>query len=262
MRLRLTLDHQPKQILPVNYHYLVSSWIYHTLGNADHEFATQLHQQGYDFGGKKYKLFTFSALQPRWFDLNKKEGSFILAQSPTILELSFYMDEALQHFVIGLFKDQRFCLSSGKFRADFEVRSIEVLPRPVFQNPMRFHLQTPLCISHDVEGEKYAQYLHPEADAFGKLLLQNLMRKQLATTAIPQPAHSLESDAMSVQPYNFNILTTPRSKLLTIKTTKVRGYLFDFEITAPAELLEIGFFAGFGEKNSSLGMGMGRVLNK
>lgn len=259
MRLRLTLDHQPRQILPVNYHYLVSSWIYRTLGNADHEFATQLHQQGYDFGGKKYKLFTFSALQPRWFDLNKKERSFILTQAPTILELSFYMDEALQHFVIGLFKDQRFRLASSNFKADFEVRSIEVLPKPVFQDTMRFHLQTPLCISHDVEGEKYAQYLHPEDEAFGMLLLQNLVRKQLATTAIPQPAHSLDADPLFDLSYNFKILSTPRSKLLSIKDTKVRGYLFDFELSAPAELLELGFFAGFGEKNSSLGMGMGRV---
>jgi CRISPR-associated endoribonuclease Cas6 len=96
MRLQLTLQHPPNQVLPVNYQYLISSWIYRTLGNADAAFAQQLHEQGYDFGGKKYKLFTFSNLRPKWFDLDKRNATFTLAKSPTTLELSFHVDEAVE----------------------------------------------------------------------------------------------------------------------------------------------------------------------
>ena len=130
MRLQLTLQHPPNQVLPINYQYLISSWIYRTLGNADAAYAKQLHNHGYDFGGKKYKLFTFSTLRPKWYDVNKQQATFSLSKSPTVLELSFHVKEAVQHFVIGLFKDQKFELSSGRFRADLEVTGIEMLSPP------------------------------------------------------------------------------------------------------------------------------------
>ena len=258
MRLLLTLHHRRNQVLPINYQYLISAWVYQTLSNADEKYATQLHQHGYDFGGKQYKLFTFSGLHPRWFDINKKAKTFILSQAPTRLELSFHIDEAIQHFVIGLFKDQQFSLSSGSFHADFEVSGIQILPKPVFHNSMQFRLMTPLCISRKVEGTKHAVFQSPENEGYVELLLKNLLRKQQATfqQTVGVAQNTVEIDF----PYSFELLTKPKSKLFTIKGIQIRGFLFDFEIRAPAELLTLGFFAGFGEKNSSLGMGMVMVL--
>lgn len=255
MRLKLILQHEPNQVLPINYQYLISSWIYRTLGNANTEYATQLHEHGYDFGGRKYKLFTFSTLHPRWFDINKKAKTFTLSKNPTEIELSFYMDDAVQNFVIGLFRDQEFSLASGQFRADFHVTGIETLAKPVFQPTMQFRLKTPLCIGENEEGKEHAQYRSPEDAGYGELLLRNLLRKQGALT------HNPTDDTLQFDfPYDFNLLSTPRSKLYNIKGTKVKGYLFDFELTATKALLEIGYFGGFGEKNSSLGMGMVRGI--
>ena len=258
MRLKLTLNHQPNQILPVNYQYLISSWIYRTLGNANSTYAQKLHEHGYDFGGKKYKLFTFSPLRPRWFDLNKRAATFTLAKSPTVLELSFYVDEAVQHFVMGLFKDQRFTLSSGRFRADFEVAGIEMSPPPMLENMMRFRMQTPLCISTKFDGNDHATYLSPEEDDYVELLLQNLLRKQhaLQPELVGASANGVEIDF----PYDFKILSKPQSKLISIKGTQVRGYLFDFELMAKEDLIRLGYFGGMGEKNSNLGFGMVKIL--
>ena len=258
MRLRLTLNHQPNQVLPINYQYLISSWIYRTLGNANSEYASRLHNHGYDFGGKKYKLFTFSPLRPKWFDVDKRKATFTLAKSPTVLELSFHIDEAVQHFVMGLFKDQRFELSSGNFLARFEVAGIEMLPPPMFEDTMRFRLQTPLCISQNNEDREHATYLSPQADSYVNLLLKNLLRKQCALT----PAGDSEFEAVTTVdfPHDFKILSQPRSKLISIKGTQIRGYLFDFELMAPKELIQVGYFGGMGEKNSSLGFGMVKIL--
>ena len=259
MRLQITLNHRPNQVLPINYQYLISSWIYRTLGNADSEFARQLHNQGYDFGGKHYKLFTFSSLQPQWYDIDKQAKTFILTRSPTTIALSFYIEDALQHFVVGLFQDLKFTLSSGTaFQVDFEVASIEVLPKPAFQPTMRFSLQTPICISQDREGERYAQYLHPEDKDYATLLVQNLLRKQQALQAIPT---SQANTPLALPVTLFRLLSTPKRSPRTIKNIKVIGYVFDFELSAPVELLELGYYGGFGEKNSSLGMGMGNLKN-
>ena len=258
MRLKLTLHHRPNQVLPINYQYLISSWVYRTLEKANAKFATQLHEHGYDFNGKQYKLFTFDALRPRWFDINKQAKTFILSKAPTSIELSFYIDEAIQHFVVGLFKDQQFSLSSSSFRADFEVVGIETLAKPVFQNTMRFRLKTPLCIGQNIEGEKHPKYISPETEGYPELLLKNLLRKQRALKL--QPAGQEENPVEIDFPYDFKLRSSSKSKLYTIKGVSIRGYLFDFELTATKELMEMGYFSGFGEKNSSLGMGMVWVL--
>ena len=281
MRLKLTLTHKPNQALPINYQYLIAAWVYRTLGTANSVYATHLHEQGYDFAGKTYKLFTYSALRPRWFDIDKRAKAFILAKSPTELTLSFYMDDALQHFVIGLFKDQQFTLESGRyFKVAFEVVGIETLSTPVFKETMRFRAVTPICLSRNEEGKAHAQYLSPELPEYGELLLQNLLRKYLAVKeravlgkdllsrkvsgenlANPQPPDLLNlQDLVNLNNPNFRLLNTPKSKLLAIKGVKMRGFLFYFEITSPVELIRVGYFGGFGVGNSALGMGMVRVL--
>ena len=63
----------------------------------------------------------------------------------------------------------------------------------------------------------------------------------------------------------IEVLTPPRSKLITIKRntpheTKVRGFLYSFKLKAPLDIHRIGYYAGFGEKNS-MGFGWGEVVN-
>jgi len=258
MRLELTLQHLPNQELPINYQYLIASWVYRTLGNANADFAKQLHNHGYDFGGKKYKLFTFSTLRPKWFDIDHQRSIFRLTKSPTKILLSFYVDEAVQHFVMDLFKDQIFELSSGRFKVLFTVSGIEMLPKPNFEKTMRFRAQTPICVSRNVEGRLHAHYTSPEEEGYGALLVQNLVRKRHALE--PQVVEGEESSVDLNFPYGFRLLSEPKSKLLSIKGIQVRGYLFDFELMAPEDLMELGYFGGMGEKNSSLGFGVVKSL--
>jgi CRISPR-associated endoribonuclease Cas6 len=62
-------------------------------------------------------------------------------------------------------------------------------------------------------------------------------------------------DHSGVKPvFEFLQYGKSRSKLITIKphkeAIKVRGYLFDFRLTAPLDILEVGYHGGFGAKNS------------
>ncbi len=250
MRLKLTLYHKNRQALPINYGYLLSSWVYRTLRQADGHFADWLHRQGFGYGGKHYKLFTFSQLSPRRFQIPPKSQSFILLEPPTKLILSFWLDEAVQHFVMGLFENQRFALYDAHHRVEFEVQSIQMLPLPDFQPTMHYRTLTPLCLSRNEEGKKHAQFLHPADPEFGTRLLQNLLRKQHAL-------HNTTPDTLTPPPdWSFQLQSEPRSKLLDIKGTQVRGYLFDFTLTTTPEMHRLGFLAGFGEKNSNTGMGL------
>jgi len=254
MRIRLTLDHPPHQVLPINYNYLISSWIYRTLAKADQGFSKWLHEQGFGFQGRTYKLFTFGQLKPKRYEMHHQNATFSLAEGPTELEISFYLDEGLEHFILGLFDEQTFELKSGQFLARCQVRDMEVLPSPSFTNNMRFRCNSPICISQRAADQKYASYLSPEQQGYGELMVRNLLNKQSAFALQTEGVNNISAEVDF--DFRFDLRSRPHSKLISVKGTKMRAYLFEFELQAPIELLKMGYFAGFGEKNSSAGMGL------
>ncbi len=262
MRLLLTLNHRPHLRLSFHYPYHISSWIYHILSQADSTFAQWLHEKGFPYGLRSYKLFTFSPLQPSAFRIDRKANQFIATQPPTTLVLSFWLDKALEHFVMGLFQAQHLHIGDSTYQAHMEVSSIEMLRTPQFQTTMRYRTRSPICLTRHEPENKYAQFLSPDHPLFGQYLIHNLLRKQRAIAGVPA---GMGKDHWPEQPDNlkFRLLTPAsrlRSRLLRIKNVNLRGFLFDFELTAPVALHQLGYFAGFGEKNSAIGMGLVDVM--
>jgi CRISPR-associated endoribonuclease Cas6 len=63
MQLQLTLTiNQPNACLPFNYQYPLSAAIYKIIERADETYAAFLHNEGYQHGGKTFKLFTFGSI--------------------------------------------------------------------------------------------------------------------------------------------------------------------------------------------------------
>lgn len=248
MRIRLTINHLPNQKLPINYQYLISSWIYKTLHETDAEFAQWLHEHGYTINGKKYKHFCFSMLQPQRFKIPPKEAVFELVESPTELTLSFTIDQAVKNMVKGLFQDNMVQLSSGDFQMLGMVNQVQIEKPPVFESTMQFKTTTPICVSVNKPNGKHADYLAPTDERYAEAFANNLVDKANAYLA---------EEKFKIGQVKFTLLSKkPKSKLWTIKDVDIKGYLFDFELTAPKELMEIGYYAGYGVQNSSIGMGM------
>lgn len=255
MRIQLSLQCRPGSRIPFNYQYELSSWVYRTLAQADPAFAEWLHAQGYSLEGKKrFKFFTFSHLQLEPpFRPEPQRRAISLDSGRARLTLSFLLDDTLEHFVGGLFRQQAFGLGNPQFYpADFSVVSVEILPRPVFTSTMRFRTLSPVCLGTAIPGNPHAQYLSPLDDGYEQLLLQNLSHK-FATAKHYAPAGA-QAAGNGLVP-RFELLSEPRKKGVTLKAhtpqeTHVVGYTFDFALTAPPELLETGYYAGFGEKNA------------
>lgn len=124
------------------------------------------------------------------------------------------------------------------------------------------HLRTlsPLIVSKKENG--LDQYLSPTDEAFARLLALNLVDKyrSIVPNALP------EMDAyLAERLVKFQMLSEPNKiKIRKMKVkenkeaeTKVVGYHnFKFELTAPVELLEVGYFGGLGRYNA---MGCGCV---
>ncbi|MGB4204966.1 MAG: hypothetical protein WBJ84_05020 [Bacteroidales bacterium] len=103
--LELELQNSDKNILPVNYQYPISAWIYKTIHEGDHKFAEFLHNKGFEAGSKSFKFFTFSMLgfDKGGYSINGDRLSILNKKAR--LELSFLIPDALQYFVKGLFQN-------------------------------------------------------------------------------------------------------------------------------------------------------------
>lgn len=262
MQFKITLHCQDANpVIPINYQYELSAWIYKVIHHADAEYANFLHSRGHLAPSRKsFKLFCFSQLDvPRRrieadrLVIECREVSFIIG---------FYIDRTAEEFVRGLFMQQNLRLGDRKSQAQFVVRSVEARP-VILENapdPVRIRMLSPLMIARKRIDEQ-DEYLHPADPEYSKLFFINLLDKYAAATGRPLPSW-WDSSRFSLKP----IGREPRSKLIKIKSdtsaqTQVKGYLFDFELDAPKELVEIGLMAGFGRMNGE-GFGCGEVEKK
>jgi CRISPR-associated endoribonuclease Cas6 len=235
-------------MLPMDYQYYIGAWIYKVIGSANHEFASFLHSEGYRDGNKQFKLFNYSPLDFGRPKLWKERSLFELLTDKVFLNVSFSLNEAAENFIIGLFNNQEVYMGNQFNGIDFLVTQVERLADRAIQNTMIYRAASPVVVSYLAETEKYARYLAPDDDHYSELLRQHLAQKY---STIPS-AKPIRGD----YEFGFKLLNTPKSKLATIKPdtpqqSKVRGYVYDFEMTAPPEIHNLILNAGLGEKNAT-----------
>ena len=178
MRFKLILQslHKPA-FLPFNYQYPLSSAIYKIISSADQEFATFLHDRGYGEGHKNFKLFTFSDIKTSFL----RDGDQMQLQNDHAeLIVCFYIPQAAENFIKGLFIDQQLQIADYKSKATFQITQVESLP--VWHNNKPVKVLQP--ISPLVVGEKngrgHYDYRSPQDDDFEDCLLHNWIEKWAA----------------------------------------------------------------------------------
>ncbi len=260
MRFRLELHPTDiRKILPVNYQYELSSWIYKTIHMGNPDFAMWLHEHGYMDGKKQFKYFTFSNLIIDKIKISGDRLEFL--SDKCFLEISFFLEEAVEPFILGVFRNQEFRLGDKVSQVQFHVSGIEKLPEPIWTQTMSFKTQSPVVVSIQLENSRTATYLAPDHPDFEQLFLKNLHQK-LYTLAIQKqapgnlPEYLPEPRALKVSQIKSKLI---KIKAGTPQQSSIKGYLFDFTLTAPVEFIRMGYYAGFGEKGS-LGFGSVRKI--
>ncbi len=239
--------------IPLNYQYECSAVIYKILSQSDEAYSQWLHDNGFRMEGKQFKLFTFSRLKvDKW----KIQGAYLQILSDKVeWEISFLPERSTQEFIQGLFKEQSFELGDRNAKVRFTVQGIELIPSPVFTQTMQFECLTPVCLNYKRDDGGY-NYIDPEHVAAPELIKQNLLNKF--------EAYKGEAFIQNSIPFDFKVLSKPKSSLITIKAntpeeTRIRGFHCRFQLTAPAELMKIMYESGIGGKNS-IGFGMVKAV--
>lgn len=260
MELHLTFQNNTRTSIPVDYQYYLSSWIYNILAKGDQSYASFLHDKGYTstVNNKIFKLFSFSRLFFE-YDQSHDRSSFIVKSPELSMKARFKVDQAIESFIKGLFTDQVLKLKNGyNSMASFEVKTVETRHISISTDYARIRATSPIVISQKTNTNQ-EEYLAPTHDNYEMLFLNNLFDKYLASGESLKP----EWQCMKT---SFKLLHPDwiKSKLVTIKSesrqeTKVKGWLYDFELVAPREVIEIGLLGGFG-KECGMGFGFGEVV--
>lgn len=249
MRFRLTLNRTTKQrMLPMDYQYYISAWIYKVLKQADNDFAHFLHEKGYGKSETKlYKLFCFSPLNFGKPILWKEKKLFEIGVQEITLHISFDVPEAASNFIKGLFMQQSFYLGDKFNGIDFTVTKVEVQSEPSFTEIMKYRLVSPWVVSYQSEQDKYPKYLTPDEESFSLLAIKHLVEKYNNTRKGAKYSGDLIKLTLASPFKRAGFVIKPGTR----EESRVIGNLFDFELLAPVEIHRMIWNAGVSEKSSS-----------
>ena len=253
MRFKITFNRTGRQrMIPMDYQYYLSAWIYKVLAKADGEFSSFLHTHGYLTGHRRFKLFNYSPLNFGFPKLWKEKGLFEVEGDQITLKVSFLLSEAAEKFIVGLFQDQQAYIGDRFNGLNLSVVQVERLPEPGnIRSEMYYRAVSPVVISQRNETDKYPQYLLPGVPGYGELFVKHLETKYYSLPDVRK--------LPEVPAFQFQQRGLVKSKLVTIKAytpqqSKIRGAVFEFVLNAPDEIHQLVLSCGAGEKNS---MGFG-----
>jgi len=256
-----------RQVLPLNYQYPLSSWIYKVLQKGDAELSDFLHREGYRLeNGKTFKLFTFSQLHfpNKTYKIIPHSDRMELWSRNAWLTVAFQLPQPAEKFVMGLFRNQAVTIGDRISQVTMEVESVEAMKEPEIKSEtVKIRCLSPIVITENRPGHKYETYLSPLDDHYAGLFFHNLLDKhKILFNEFSGWDPFAENNSLK-----FECLTEkPKGKMQVIKAftpeeVKVKGYLFEFALTAPAALIRTGLNSGFGAMNA-MGFGCGEVRNE
>lgn len=260
MRIKLTFKQlKPRQLIPSDYQYAITSFIYRTLERSDPEYSQWLHSNGFTDSSKKFKFFNFS-------DFFVPERSFKVPGKMEIISNEFYLNvsmlsnKGMENLITGMFNEGRMRIFDSTTEADFDVKYIEMVPEPDFKEVMRYRLKTPAVFSKKViyNGKESAHFFIPSENEFVFYFLKNISEKYKVLNARTNGLHDIDCDMKIISQFKKHLRCfQPKGSAVQ----KIIGYKYDFELKAPPDVQRMIWMSGVGAKNS-LGFGFVEELKK
>lgn len=242
-----TMDNEGLIVLPVHYNSIVQGLIYSLVGDE----MPQLHDEGFEVGGRTFRLFVFSRVFGK---IEYIKGGRIAFRSPINLRVA----SPLEQFVAILAKNLLNSDSLALGDARVHIKSLSALPLPDFSSgKVKVKALSPITAYSTLftaDGKKKTHYYHPREQEFTDMIEANLMKKATYLNL---------NEEFEGQPFSFRALKVNNrdAKIIYYKKFVVKGWLGLYQLEGDPGLLKVAYNTGLGAKNSQ-GFGMVDIVKE
>ncbi len=233
MRIRIVLSPiEGRQTIGWDYQYKLAGLVYDCLRRGNRRLSRVYHTS------TDFKMFTYSWLRGSIYPV--KNG--LVVDGPVEFSISSVNDEFIQTVFEGMYKGDLVRIGN----ASFEIFKSVVVNEARIRGNMRFKTLSPILVRTYREGKDNPHWdLTPAESMFFSNIRNNLIKKYMHLNYSEPEDKRLDFEGIKVF----------KGKRINIKGTWNRAWLMEFRVSGSRELIEIGYKAGFGEKNS-MGFGM------
>ena len=164
MRVKFRFISNSQIVLPKNFNQTMQGLVYKLL---DKVSATWLHEEGFKFEKRSFKLFTFSSIQEKGrFD--KRDNVFVFPK-----EVTFYLSSPIEWIVEQIAKNSVMNEKIQLGENDLQLVSLEVMEKERIEDEkVRINTLTPIEVHSTPmlpNGKKLTYYYNPTEGDFSKL---------------------------------------------------------------------------------------------
>ncbi len=258
MRIKITINTEQNNIIPINSNYYISSLIYSYLKKSSIRFSTYLHRGLHIEGTKKFKFFTFSRIFSQKYEVRGE--NLIIKSRKAYFYISSPWHEFIQNLVNGLLQIGEVVIQGKRFPIEV-VESEKNKIEDIFTSDIELKLKplSPFVVTSLKErnGKLLKYYYKPDDDPceISKRLEDNLKKKY--ESFYNQRAGDIKVilDKESIKKKNSKVLIHYKKEGLDIKIPAIFSILL---VKGDINLIKFGYDCGFGELNSQ-GFGMMEV---
>jgi len=248
MRIKIELFSEKKVVLYPGFFEQIQGFVYRNIKPSD---AGWLHDRGYQYGKRQYKLFCFSSIIEKGIYL-KKEKKFLFPNKVSII-ISSPITWLLEDIAVSLIKSKDVRLGENIL----QVISIDVYKRiDIDSDSIKVKALTPIEVHSTLkkpDGKKLTYYYSPFEEEFSEQINMNLKRKWEAFYKQPAPYNLSIKPLFRGNKYE-KIICYGREKIV------IKGWQGRYLLTGEIPFLEFAYDCGIGSRNSQ-GFGMIEIIN-
>lgn len=237
MRFEISMTAETEICLPIQYNPTIQGMIYNHISP---EFGTQLHDTGYLYEKRSFKLFTFSRINGL-FRLDR-ESQEIIFSPPIRLTVSSPIERFIYELGYSMVTSDHLQLGDNLLT----ISGINIPLEPDFTSSELIRMLSPITVYSTLktaEGKSKTYYYSPYEDEFSRLIESNLKKKyKILYSRDPN-----ENQSFSIKPVKAG---KGSEKIIKYKGTVIKGWMGIYLIQGDPELIKVGYEAGLGSKNS------------
>jgi CRISPR-associated endoribonuclease Cas6 len=254
LKIRLLYESSLPFDLPLNYNHKLTANIYRLFSKSSKNYSDFLHDKGFIINGKHLKLFTFSRLFPRKYEI---KDHYLSILSPQIdWYFSTIIDKSIEHIVKGIFSDEYLIFNSNGKNIELKFSQIIAEPEIEFTDESKFKCLSPINVNSNKRKEDLDYFT--DTDLFREELYNNLRTKYQLIYDKPI-GRDIPFEFEFLPEYLFKKENKISDSLQYItrdgKIIYIKGFFAPFRIKCDPRLIKIGYACGFGMRNSA-GFGM------